>query len=367
MPNSATIVKHLLRWYRAEARDLPWRRAVGPYGVWISEIMLQQTQVKTVIPYWSRWMERFPNLSSLAVASESEVLKHWEGLGYYSRARNLHRAAKVIQADWKGRFPRSYEAMLSLPGIGRYTAGAIASIAFNQPRPIVDGNVTRVLTRLDGIRESVRERRVNEGLWTVAEELVRAAGRTRPAEDRACGDLNQSLMELGAMVCLPRAPHCMLCPVRRSCVARREGAVVAIPNLGPRRAVVVRSFVALVLVKGGRYLVSQRDKGGVNGGLWEFPNWETDREDSEGRDRLAREGLDWDQFQSLGTLKHSITHNRITLQVLGGSLRGSCCFRPKNSKWLRLDELENRAFTAVDRKILRRLVPKLDRSVWIDV
>ncbi len=225
----ATVVPRLLLWFRANARELPWRRTRDPYAVWVSEIMLQQTQVATVIPYYERWMEALPNVRSLARVSSQRLHKLWEGLGYYTRVRNMQKAARQICREHGGVFPEHFEEVLALPGIGRYTAGAISSIAFNKPTPIVDGNVMRVLTRLFGIASDPRATVTNARLWQLAAALVEVAARTgvaRPArqeqarergsrakmkdahEDPACSHLNQSLMELGATVCTPRRPDC---------------------------------------------------------------------------------------------------------------------------------------------------------------
>ncbi len=227
----AAIVKNLLEWFSKDARDLPWRRTRDPYAIWVSEIMLQQTQVKTVLPYWERWMRRLPDVAALANAHADELHKLWEGLGYYTRVRNLQSAARVIVAQHGTQFPERFEAVLALPGIGRYTAGAICSIAFNQPTPLLDGNVMRVLTRLFGIAENPRAQPTNEFLWSLAGELVRRA--ETEAQPRACSALNQSLMELGALICTPRQPRCEICPVARLCLARRENRIGEIPNPRP--------------------------------------------------------------------------------------------------------------------------------------
>src|SRR6516162_2598609 len=245
-PNLNRLVPLLLSWFAKNARDLPWRRTRGPYAIWVSEIMLQQTQVKTVIPYWERWLRELPTIKSVANASPDKIHKLWEGLGYYTRARNLQKAAKQIVEKHGGQFPQNFDDVLALPGIGRYTAGAICSIAFNQPMPILDGNVIRVLTRIFGIGKNPREKAINAKLWDLAEQLVLAAAAhpihaeqsSQPKDPESsvpnrksqianrksqCSHLNQSLMELGALVCTARGPHCELCPVASHCSARRHG------------------------------------------------------------------------------------------------------------------------------------------------
>ena len=275
-----------MNWFAAEARDLPWRRTRDPYAIWVSEIMLQQTQVNTVIPYWERWLRELPTIADAAKAPSAKLHKLWEGLGYYTRVRNLQKAAQAIVQRHGGEFPDDYADVLELPGIGRYTAGAICSIAFNQPTPILDGNVIRVLTRLFGIAENPKEKATNARLWALAEELVTQASSSRGraaqarlgtsarAGDHGCSHLNQSLMELGALVCTPRNPQCPFCPVRRLCAAFRENRVDSLPNLGRREPATARRFAAFILERDGKFLVRQRPAGEVNAHLWEFPNVE---------------------------------------------------------------------------------------------
>ena len=357
MPEAATIVKNLLRWYQLEARDLPWRRVSDPYAIWISEIMLQQTQVKTVIPYWKRWMKRFPTVRDLAIADEDAVLKHWEGLGYYSRARNIQKAALEIDRSHRGQFPLEFEMILSLPGIGPYTAGAISSIAYGHPRPIVDGNVIRVLSRLDGIKASTKLRQTNQMLWARAEELVVRAEKTTFPGRNACGDFNQALMELGATICLPRNPECSSCPLRRSCFARKEGLIETIPDLGQRKKTVARLYLAVVARRDGKILVRQRELGGINGKLWEFFNREVTSEDPGGYQWLERTlGLGPTDLKLLGEVKHSITTNRITLKVYSSNIVTGRQIDDASSQWVRVSELEGLAFAAAHRKIVRRFI-----------
>jgi A/G-specific adenine glycosylase len=342
------IVKNLLAWFRDNARDLPWRRTRDPYAIWISEVMLQQTQVKTVIPYWERWMKRLPNIRSLARASEERVLKLWEGLGYYSRARNLQRTARLIVAQHGGRFPQSFDAILALPGIGRYTAGAICSIAFNQPHPVLDGNVTRVLTRLFGISGNPKEPRTNQHLWELAGKLVAVASRVDP--ESGCSHLNQSLMELGAIICLPQNPLCVQCPVRRTCVARLTNRIDQLPDLPPRAKATHRRFLAFVVSHRDRFLVRQRPDGVVNQGLWEFPNVEITNGQAEQPREMAEKLLNvsLSSAESLCTIRHSITRYRIAVDVFRADAK-----RPsKSDEWLTREEIDARALTSAHRKIL---------------
>lgn len=361
--NSRSVASKLLAWFQKEARDLPWRRTRDPYGIWVSEIMLQQTQVKTVIPYWERWMRELPTLESLARARPQKIHKLWEGLGYYSRVRNLQKAAQVIVEQHSGKFPEDFDQVLELPGIGRYTAGAICSIAFNQPRPILDGNVIRVLTRLRGIRNDPRERRTNGILWDLAEMLVVQAAAlvsTKKGASLAASHLNQSLMELGAVVCTPRQPRCGGCPVAADCVAFRDGRVEELPATRPRARVTQRRFLAFAAKSNGRWLVRQRPKGVVNGQFWEFPNIEITNGGLELR-QAARAALGFTPktLVPLLSLKHSITRYRITLKVFSAAVKRTAPANASSTRepgrWLTRAQLDKLAFTGSHRKILSRL------------
>ena len=365
MPETSAVVKKLLQWYRRNARDLPWRRSADAYGAWIAEVMLQQTRASAVIPYWNRWLASLPTIGDLAKADSDQVLKLWEGLGYYARARNLRKAAQAIQENHEGRFPERFEDILALPGIGPYTAGAIASIAFGQARPALDGNVIRVLCRVDGVADCVEHSEVKRRLWQRAEVLVRRASRTRKSTlsqpqrspnqtPNPCGDFNQALMELGATVCLPRRPLCDLCPLWRICRARESGLAESLPNLGKRRKSVRRNHVAVVLRKRGRILVRRRAAGEINGGLWEFPSNEADASDPGGFQWLEKV---WKQppesLRILGEIKHSITVHRITLKVYAAEVRRGFRNLGESYRWILPGELEQLAFTGAHGKIVR--------------
>ena len=303
----------MLDWFAANARDLPWRRTRDPYASWVSEIMLQQTQVKTVIPFWNRWMSDLPTIEAAAKVPSAKIHKLWEGLGYYTRVRNLQKAAQALVGKHGGKFPEKFDDILALPGIGRYTAGAICSIAFNQPTPILDGNVIRVLTRIFGIAENPKEKKTNAQLWQLAEELIQNSHGN-------CSHLNQSLMELGALVCMPRNPQCLLCPVKKLCVAFAENRTEELPNLGKRDAATARSFLAFTIEHKGKFLVRQRPAGVVNAHLWEFPNLEISGNQTAAAAFQAEFGFVPEKLSPLVTVKHSITRYRITLSAFAVSL-----------------------------------------------
>ncbi len=320
--------------------------------------MLQQTQVKTVIPYWERWMRELPTVKSLANAKPAKIHKLWEGLGYYTRVRNMQKAAQKIMEEHDGAFPHRFEDILELPGIGRYTAGAIASIAYNEPRPILDGNVIRVLTRVFGITGNPREKSANEKLWRLAEELVVGAEtlNSSDAGSNRCSHLNQSLMELGALICTPRNPNCPACPLRKICAALRTGRVDKIPSLAPRAEVTSRDFAAFVVENRGRWLVRQRPAGVVNAHLWEFPNAEVRRGANFQSLAQAVLGFSPKALEELCAIKHSITRYRITLKVyrVTGKIPGANT-TPSAGQWVNAAKARSLAFTGAHGRILQRL------------
>ena len=313
--------------------------------------MLQQTQVKTVVPFWERWMHNLPTIRALAQARPQRIHKLWEGLGYYTRVRNLQKAARMIMEKHGGRFPTEFDAVLALPGVGRYTAGAVCSIAFNQPRPILDGNVIRVLTRLFGIQGNARDKIVNQRLWRLAEGLVKQADR-----NSACSHLNQALMELGALVCTPRQTKCESCPLAKSCWARRNDRVQQLPNLGQRLPQTARRFAAFILERKARFLVRQRLAGVVNAHLWEFPNAEV-RPGDTGITSAAREalGLTPRKLERLCTIKHSITRYRITLEVFKAQVGSNGSATSLEGRWLTQVQLRRRPFSSAHGKIVKLL------------
>ena len=342
----------MLKWFGAHARDLPWRRTRDPYAIWVSEIMLQQTQVATAGPYFERFMQRFPTVEKLARARLDSVLKHWEGLGYYSRARNMHKAAKVIVTQYGGNLPADLEKLLSLPGIGPYTAGAVASIAFGRRAPVVDGNVIRVLCRCFRIQANPRETAVQKDLWSLAERLLPPS---RP------GDFNQALMELGSEICLPRSPRCDACPLHPVCQAHRHGDETAYPVRSARRKIPHYTVVVGVIFRADRILIDKRKPKGLLGGLWEFPGGKKERGETleEALQREVGEELSIRirVTRLLVTVDHAYSHFRIRLHafvcdyVSGTPRCGSCT----DLKWVRPADLDRYAFPAANVKIIRAL------------
>ncbi len=313
---STDLAAPLLVWFAQARRPLPWREQREPYGVWISEMMLQQTQVETVLPYYRRWMERFPTVRAVAEAPLDDVLKLWEGLGYYSRARNLHRAAQAMVARHGGALPETVEDLVALPGIGRYTAGAIASIAFGLPVPLVDGNVARVLSRLFAMTEPPRSRAGQARLWHWAAAAL---------PPRQPGAFNEALMELGALICRPKAPQCLLCPLQARCAARLNGNPERFPVRPPRMVRPVRHGVLLLAQRRGRLLVRQRPPGGLWGGLWEFPWIERGKdEDASAALRQLRTGLGLPRrpaAHGCGAVSHGLTHFQLELDCYSLALK----------------------------------------------
>lgn len=363
-PTLAAIAVRLVAWHTAHQRDLAWRYAPpgrrDPYRVWISEIMAQQTRVETAGAYYARWMAAFPTVEDLADADLQEVLKLWEGLGYYARARNLHKAAQIVVAEHEGKLPSDRNALLALPGIGEYTAGAILSMAFNQPEPALDGNVKRVLSRLADIDRPITDRAVLKTLWSLARALVEAA----PANQ--AGACNEAIMELGALVCTPTNPRCLICPVAQSCQAAANGVQQERPVMPPRRSTPHYDVSAGVIWQGGRFtsplLIAQRPQDGMLGGLWEFPGGKREKQDATLADCLKREideelAIEIAVEEEITAIRHAYTHFRITLYAfharhIGGEPQAIGC---DAWRWATLDELSDYPFPVTDQKIIAAL------------
>jgi A/G-specific adenine glycosylase len=347
------IRRALLAWFRRNAREMPWRRTRDPYRIWVSEIMLQQTRVETVLPYYKRFLKAFPNVKVLASADQDRVLKLWQGLGYYTRARNLQQAAQIVMSERRGRLPRTADEWQTLPGVGRYTAGAIASIAFGERVPVLDGNVKRVLARLCAIEERIDKAATVRRLWSIAETLV-------PAKNP--GAFNQALMELGSSLCTPKVLRCEECPLRGLCRARALGTEKRLPVRQKKKPVPHYEIVAGAIRRNGCYLLGKRPPDALLGGLWEFPGGKVEIDETH-EQALVREvgeelGLGIAVGSLVASVRHAYSHFTITLHLYRcESSQG----RPESRyhtevKWVPPSHFDRYAFPAANSKCLDRLL-----------
>jgi A/G-specific adenine glycosylase len=349
-PLKKKIQTTLLRWFKKNKRDLPWRKTKDPYATWVSEIMLQQTQVATVIPYYQKFLKSFPTIRHLAKSDLSKVLKIWEGLGYYSRARNLHRASQIVLNQFHGKIPDTLNDLLSLPGIGRSTAGSILSFAFHKEAPILDGNAKRVLSRLFAVSGSSGERKTEQLLWKISESLI-PKGFSNP--------FNQALMDLGSMICTPKGPKCSHCPLRQFCKGKAWGEPERYPAKGVKKTIPHIEAVSAVIQKNGKILLHQRPPKGLLGGLWEFPNWWIEEKRLERlrlrlRNCIKKEtGLNVEVKELIGTFQQTYSHFKLTLHVfhcqpLIGKAKG---------KWVPIRNLSLLPMSRIHRRIANTLEP----------
>lgn len=348
---AAAVRRRLLTWFTANARPLPWRRTRDPYAIWVAEVMLQQTQIATVIPYYERFLTRFPTVRSLAAADLQEVLGLWAGLGYYRRARNLHAAAQLLLRDKGGSLPADQADFARLPGVGRYTLGAVYSQAFDARLPVVDGNVQRVLARWGRCPETLTARPAAQWLWAVAEALL---------PRRRVGTFNQALMELGQTICTPRQPACGQCPLRSCCLAWRTGETATLPRLPERPRATPILEVAVLARRGERFLVVQRPGHGRWAHFWEFPHAELTAGEEAGaaatRLLKALTGLVAAPLKHLGTVHHSVTRFRIRMEaMLMGPPRGRAK-RSAQHRWLDVAEIGGLALSRPQRRLWEMLV-----------
>lgn len=359
--NKTELAEAIVDWHVANQRDLPWRnRPAGsrdPYAVWVSEIMSQQTRIETVVEYFNQWMIRFPSIEVLAAADQQEVLKVWEGLGYYSRARNLHKAAGYVVERFNGKIPETRKELLELPGIGEYTVGAILSTAFGQQEPVLDGNVKRVLSRLLDIEDPIHKNPALKILWSTSTELVKAA------PDGQAGTFNEGLMELGATVCTPQKPRCLICPIQEHCKAAANGTQHERPVVPPRKEIPHFDVTAGVIWEGdpfvSKLLIAQRPERGMLGGLWEFPGGKLEPQDADLEACLTREIREELNGQievgkKITKVKHAYSHFRITLHAfharyLEGDIKAIGC---DDFRWIEFDEVENFPFPVTDQKVI---------------
>ncbi len=346
--------RRLLGWFRRHARDLPWRRTRDPYHVWVSEIMLQQTQVATVVDYFNRFLAAFPTIDALAAADEQDVLRLWEGLGYYRRARSLHRAAGLLSCENNGRFPHEMESVRRLPGIGRYTAGAILSIAFDQPHPILEANTIRLHSRLLAYPGPTHNTDAQQLLWQMAAAVL---------PRRGVGELNQALMELGATVCLPRQPLCHVCPVASLCPTFQQGLQAEIPAAPPKPRVEHVREAAVVVRRRRSVLLMKRGDGERWAGLWDFPRFQVSADaDAELSGQLtqgvyALTGIHVEHQRKLGTIKHGVTRFRITLECHEARClsRGRTNGHADELRWVKPAELTQFPLSVPARRLSRMI------------
>ena len=351
MPHSE-ITDLLLHWYKLNARQLPWRVVASPYRTLVSELMLQQTRVETVIPYFERWMQQFPDIFSLASADEQQVLKAWEGLGYYSRARNLHKAAKAVVNQYSGEIPQDVDQLKKLPGIGAYTAGAIASIAFNRPEVAVDGNIRRVMARLFNITTELASAEFEAACLEALNTLLPA---------RHAGDFNQALMDLGATICLPKTALCEACPLAKQCLANRAGIQNELPLRKPKAAIPHYTVTAGIMHRENSVLLCRRPDNKLLAGLWEFPGGKQEEGETL-QQTLVRELQEELEItvqvdQELDVYEHAFTHFRITLhaffcRILQGTPHP---VEAQDMRWVPVNDLDQYPMGKVDRLIANRL------------
>ncbi len=341
-------VQNLLTWYGQSGRDLPWRNTRDPYRIWLSEIMLQQTTVTAVIDYYQRFLAKIPTVESLAAVQLEDIIDLWAGLGYYSRARNLHAAAKIVVEQYDGRFPERVESLQKLPGVGRSTAGAISALAFDQRASILDGNVRRVLCRLFALQEPPRSAAAEKQLWHWSEQIT-------PFEN--VHDYTQAIMDLGALVCVPRKPLCEQCPLSELCQAHKLGLEQQLPLKQVAKPIPTRHEVVLLIDHHGYYLVRRRMVEGFLGGMWEFPalGWQ----DNENRaDKLALLLTDFGlsgEAESLGRIHHVYSHFRLAADVYQIQIDDLPCVAEGENSWFSLHELENTALHGAHKKVLKKL------------
>ncbi|OGN92519.1 MAG: A/G-specific adenine glycosylase [Chloroflexi bacterium RBG_13_50_21] len=347
---------HLLSWYASHARSLPWRGHPDPYAVWVSEIMLQQTRVETAIPYFERWMQRFPSTQALANASMQEVLALWEGLGYYGRARNIYQAAQLVMKEYNGQLPEEPHNLRKLPGVGRYTAGAIASIAFGRDEPTLDGNIRRVVARYFNVSEDARSTRGERELWGLAAQHLPIGH---------AGEYNQALMDLGASVCTPKSPDCTQCPLGETCQARKLGIIELRPVFLPRPAIPHHVVTAAVITRDGRVLIARRLPHGLLGGMWEFPGGKK-QESEDLATCLQREiceelGVDIMVGMQIGVYKHAYTHFRVTLYAFMCTLVSGepSPIQAAEVRWVSPTEFPKYPMGKIDRRISQTLVSSM--------
>lgn len=352
-PEQLRAVPHLLlEWYRANARPMPWHGECDPYHLLVAATMLQQTQVETVLPYLQRFLQRFPSVRDLAEASEEEVLRYWAGLGYYSRARNLRRAAQQIMSQHRGEVPCEAAQLRQLPGVGEYTAGAVASIACGMPEPALDANGYRILARLLAVEEDITRVSVRRALWNACRQML-------PAE--ASGEFNQALMDLGSMICTAHAPRCLVCPLAGECRAFAQGRQDELPVRPPRRASEKVQDVCLVIEREGRWLIARRDEGRLWRGMWEFPRVRVEPGETmeQAVQRIAALfNLSVDRCEPVATVHHGVMHYSVTLHAMRCFSDGAIAAEGDGVRWVSAQELGALPLSSPMRRVAQLLVER---------
>jgi len=348
----------LLNWYEKNKRDLPWRKTKDPYKIWLSEVMLQQTQVRTVIPYYQRWLERLPTIQDIAVASEHKVLKLWEGLGYYNRCHNFQKAAQLVCMQYNGKVPDQPEPFLKLPGVGPYILSAVMSIAFKRVLPVVDGNVLRVVSRYIELWDDIRKSATQKKVYQMLLDLI---CKNNP------GDFNQAVMELGALVCTPKNPTCLSCPLKKTCQAKEKGSVGSLPVRTRKKKIPLYKVALAVILKNDKFLIQKRPTSGHLAGMWEFPGGklEADESTEQAVTRECHEELDVSVkiIRKLKKVKHAYTHFKIELNIFICRLSSSTVKARQNQpiRWIGLDEMNQYPFPAANYKFFKELVAVLEK------
>ncbi|MFC2063868.1 A/G-specific adenine glycosylase [Chloroflexota bacterium] len=342
----------LLEWYSKHSRKLPWRDSTDPYTIWVSEIMLQQTRADTVIPYYNNWIKHYPNVKSLAEANERDILLIWEGLGYYQRVKNLIRTAVIIRDEFDGMIPVDTKKLITLPGIGPYTANAIASIAFNKDSPAVDGNIRRIISRVLNIGQQADLPPANKLILHYLNEVM-PSGKV--------GDFNQALMDLGAMVCTPKNPDCLYCPISKDCIAFSIGNQNERPILKKKQKIPTELYVCAVINRNDKYLICHRKDKKRLGGLWEFPNGRISADEIESTSTITsvcmeNYGLDIKVLDELGTYRHSYTHYKQIMDVFQCDIINQRRKVPAGMKWSNIQEMSDYPMGKIFRDISKSLI-----------
>ncbi|MCP4366533.1 MAG: A/G-specific adenine glycosylase [Deltaproteobacteria bacterium] len=353
--------RSLLNWYGKNKRDLPWRKTGDPYKIWLSEVMLQQTQVKTVIPYYQRWLERLPFIQDLAAASEHKVLKLWEGLGYYNRCHNFQKAAQLVCRQYNGKVPDHPDLFLKLPGVGPYILSAVMSIAFKRVLPVVDGNVLRVVTRYIELWDDISKSGTKNKVYQMLLDLI---------PENNPGNFNQAVMELGALVCTPKNPTCSSCPLKKTCQAKEKESIESLPVRIRNKKIPLYKVALAVILKNNKFLIQKRPTTGHLAGMWEFPGGKikTDESAELAVTRECREELDVSVkiIQKLKTVKHAYTHFKIELNIFICQLSSSTIQAQQSQpiRWIDLDEMSQYPFPAANYKFFKELEADLEKRVF---